>query len=101
MQILEEQGVAVQQVRYLEERPDRQELEWLWQRLGPQMVRSGESVYKDLQLAEATPEQILDALENHPILIERPIVIVGDRAVVARPPEKVHELLGTLPEKGS
>jgi len=93
LQILEEQGVTLQQVHYLDETPDRRELEWLWQRLGTQMVRSGESIYKELQLAQATPEQILDALEQHPILIERPIVIVGDRAVVARPPEKVHELL--------
>ncbi|MBX3167083.1 MAG: arsenate reductase (glutaredoxin) [Candidatus Eremiobacteraeota bacterium] len=93
LQILEERGLAVEQVRYLEERPDRGELEWLWQRLGRDMLRQGEALYRDLDLAQASVERILDALVQHPILIERPIVILGDRAVVARPPEKVRELL--------
>lgn len=93
LQILEERGLAPQPVRYLEGRPDRVELEWLWRRLGPEMVRTSEALYKDLGLAQAGPDQLLDALIEHPILIERPIVIVGDRAIVARPPEKVQELL--------
>lgn len=91
--ILEEQGLAPRQVRYLEQTPAREELAWLWQRLGPAMIRHGEALYQDRNLAQATPDQLLDALVEHPILIERPIVIVSDRAVVARPPEKVHELL--------
>lgn len=92
LEILQERGLAPQQVRYLEETPDRRELAWLWQRLGQTMIRPGEALYKDLKLAQATPDQLLDALVEHPLLIERPIVILGDRALVARPPEKVHEL---------
>jgi len=93
MQILEEQGLPYQQVRYLEGKPDRRELEWLWQRLGQSMLRSGASIYTERNLAGASVDQLLDAMVEHPILIERPIVILGERAMVARPPEKVHELL--------
>lgn len=93
MQLLEEQGLPYQQVRYLEGKPDRRELEWLWQRLGQSMLRSGESIYTERNLAGASVDQLLDAMVEHPILIERPIVILGERAMVARPPEKVHELL--------
>lgn len=93
LQILEEGGLTAHQVRYLEQTPAREELAWLWQRLGPAMVRSGEALYKDLNLAQASPDQVLEALIEHPILIERPIVIAGDRVIVARPPEKVRELL--------
>ena len=85
--------MSVEQVRYLEEKPDRKELEWLWQRLGEQMLRTSETLYKELELQQASSERILEAMLEHPILIERPIVIMGDRALVARPPEKVHELL--------
>lgn len=93
LQILEEQGLQPQQVRYLEQSPDRAELEWLWKRLGPEMIRQGEAIYKELNLKDASVDRVLDALLEHPILIERPIVILGDRALVARPPEKVHELI--------
>ena len=93
LQILEAQRVEIEQIRYLDATPDRQELAWLWQRLGQEMVRSGESLYRELNLAQAQPEQILQAMLENPILIERPIVILDERAVVARPPEKVHELL--------
>lgn len=84
LQILEERGVETQIVRYLEEVPSRSELEWLWQRLGTAMLRES---------LPGNPDQILDFLEKDPNLIERPIVIMGNRAVVARPPEKVLELL--------
>jgi len=44
-------------------------------------------------LADATADQVLDAMAAHPVLIQRPIVIRGDRAIVARPAERVLELL--------
>ena len=58
-----------------------------------QMMRTGESVYSELGLADADRERLLEAITEHPILLERPIVIVGDRAVIARPPEKLLDLL--------
>jgi arsenate reductase len=50
-------------------------------------------VYTELGLENATPDQLLDAITTHPILLERPIFVVGDRAVIARPPERLLELL--------
>jgi arsenate reductase len=58
-----------------------------------QMMRTGEAVYTELGLADATPDELLAAITTHPILLERPIFVVGDRAVVARPPERLLELL--------
>ena len=52
-----------------------------------------EAVYDELRLDDADDEQLLAAIVQHPILLERPIVVRGDRAVIARPPERVLELL--------
>ena len=57
------------------------------------MMRTGESVYADLGLADRAGDDLLDAITGHPILLERPIFVAGDRAVIARPPERVLELL--------
>ena len=91
------EGVACSLVRYLDESPSRAELVRVMGLLGiddpRQMMRTGEAVYKELGLAGAGPEGLLDAMAAHPILIERPIVIRGDRAVIGRPPERALELL--------
>lgn len=95
--ILQEQGVDATYVRYLENAPTREELERVMGLLGiddPRaMMRTGESVYRELDLAHADRDALLDAMVQHPILIERPIVIHGDRAVIARPPEKLLDIL--------
>jgi arsenate reductase len=58
------------------------------------IVRRGEPKYAALGLSDATPDaEVLQAMAEHPILIERPIVVRGGRAVVGRPPETVQELL--------
>ena len=96
--LLAEQGVDASFVHYLEETPSRAELERVLGLLGfddpRQMMRTGESVYRELGLAEVEDRgALLDAMVEHPILIERPIVIRGDRAVIGRPPERLLELL--------
>jgi arsenate reductase len=95
--ILEERGVAADYVRYLDDAPSREDLERLLALLGTDdpraITRTGEPVYSDLSLEGADRDALLDALAAHPILIERPIAIRGDRAVVARPPERILELL--------
>jgi arsenate reductase (glutaredoxin) len=59
-----------------------------------EIVRRGEAEYAALGLSDATPdEEVLRAMAKHPILIERPILVRGDRAVVGRPPELVRDLL--------
>lgn len=95
--ILAERGVDADYVRYLEHAPSKDELRRVLALLGTDdpraIARTGEAVWTELGLADATAEQILDAMVANPILIERPIVIRGDRAVVARPAEKVLDLL--------
>ncbi|HWF16204.1 MAG TPA: arsenate reductase (glutaredoxin) [Acidimicrobiales bacterium] len=95
--ILDEKSIGARRVRYLEEPPTRADLERLMRMLAiddpRQMMRTGEAVYTELGLADATPAALLDAITKHPILLERPIFVVGDRAVIARPPERLLELL--------
>lgn len=95
--ILDEHAVEAEHVRYLEEPPTVADLEQLMGLLAiddpRQMMRTGEPVYAELGLDQATPGQLLDAVTAHPILLERPIFVVGDRAVIARPPERLLELL--------
>jgi arsenate reductase len=96
--ILEERGVDADYVRYLQQAPAREELESVLRKLGTddprQMIRTGENLYKTLGLASASRDELLDAMVSNPILIERPIVIRGERAVIGRPPERALELLG-------
>jgi arsenate reductase (glutaredoxin) len=95
--ILEERGVDAEYVAYLQQVPSREELERVMGLLGLEdprgMMRSKEPVYAQLGLDAAGREELFDAMVAHPILIQRPIVILGDRAVIARPPERVLEIL--------
>lgn len=90
-------SVKAQIVEYLKTPPSREELRTLLQKLGmkpAELVRRGEDVFKENYAGKTLDdEQWVDALVTHPILIERPIVVRGDRAVIGRPPEKVLELL--------
>lgn len=95
--LVSERGYDTELVRYLDTPPSREELRSLLTRLGMkpvELVRKSEEIYKQ-NFAGRTlnDEEWLDALVTHPALIERPIVVRGNRAVVARPPEKVLELL--------
>lgn len=96
-ELLDAEGVSCDIVRYLDEAPSRDEIERVLALLGSDdprtMMRTGESVYRELGLADASRDELLDAMAKHPILIERPIVIRGDRAVIARPPELARQLL--------
>jgi arsenate reductase len=100
--LLTEQGIDLSIYDYLRESPTKAELEAVMVKLGIEdpraMMRTGEAAYKELDLANADRDELLDAMAGHPILIERPIVIRGDRAVIARPPERALELL--VPEPG-
>ncbi len=95
--ILEERGVDADYIRYLETAPTRADLDDVLSKLGTDdprdIVRTKEPVYAELGLETADRDQLLDAMVANPILIQRPIVIHGDRAVVARPPERLLELL--------
>lgn len=95
--LLDDRGVAADLVHYLVDTPSRDEIVRIYGLLGiddpRQMMRTGEAAYRELGLAGADHDRLFDAMVSHPVLIERPIVVVGDRAVVARPPERLLELL--------
>lgn len=96
-EIVAGRGIEARIVEYLKTPPSRDELRAVLQKLGmeaSELVRRGEEEYKQHYAGRTlTEDEWLDALIEHPILIERPIVVRGDRAVVGRPPEKVMELL--------
>ena len=96
--LLADKGVEAAYVEYLKETPSRAELERVLDLLGfddpREMMRTGEAVYGELGLASVSDrDALLEAMVEHPILIERPIVIRGERAVIGRPPERLLELL--------
>ncbi len=57
------------------------------------MMRTGEAVYSELGLSGASKVELLEGITQHPVLLERPIFVLGERAVIARPPERLLELL--------
>jgi arsenate reductase len=95
--LLEEKGAAFEVRTYLDAPLDRAELEELATLLGRapgEWVRSGQTEYAEAGLDAASgADALLDAMASRPILVERPIAIRGDKAVVGRPPENVLELL--------
>lgn len=98
-EIVAARGIEAHIVDYLKTPPDKAELRALLRKLGlkpADIVRRGEDAFRQNYAGKnLNDEQWLDALITHPILIERPIVVRGDRAVIGRPPEKVLELFDT------
>lgn len=96
--LLREQGVEPRIVEYLRTPPDAETLKGLLERLvlAPrELMRRKEAPYKELDLDNRGLDDaaLIQAMVDNPILIERPIVLKGEKAVVARPPEKVLEIL--------
>lgn len=90
-------GLDAEVVEYLKTPPSKAELARLVKLLGIaplDLIRSGEAVFKEHYAGKTlSDDEWLDAMVAHPILIERPIVVKGARAVIGRPPEKVLDLL--------
>jgi arsenate reductase (glutaredoxin) len=95
--LLEERGIAPRIVEYLKTPPTAAELRAIVDKLGiepEQLVRKGEDVYKSKYAGKKlTGAQWIEAMVRDPVLIERPIVVRGNRAVIGRPPENVQQLL--------
>jgi arsenate reductase len=95
--LLQENGVEPEVVLYLDTAPDADEIRGLLDKLGlsaGELVRRGEEAYKACGLSRDSGEdEILAAMAAHPKLIERPIVVRGERAVLGRPPENALDLL--------
>lgn len=99
VEILKEHDVTVTAVDYLKTPPDKKELKRLMKLLGIEdprdMMRKHEKEYGESGLddPDLTLDALLNTIVNHPILLERPIVVIGNKAVIARPPENVLALL--------
>ncbi|WP_271461306.1 MULTISPECIES: arsenate reductase (glutaredoxin) [Pantoea] len=97
--LLQERGIKPDVVLYLETPPDVPTLKRLLKQLGMhsarELMRRKEDLYQELALADSalSEAQLLQAMVDHPKLIERPIVIKGEQARMGRPPEAVLEII--------
>ncbi|WP_019038075.1 arsenate reductase (glutaredoxin) [Psychroflexus tropicus] len=95
--ILEESGQDFEIKKYLDDIPTKNELQSLITKLDispAELVRTQEKVWKDQFKGKSlSDEEIIEALHQFPKLIERPIVINNDKAVIGRPPEKIKNIL--------
>ena len=95
--LIEKKGIVPEIVLYLEHPPTRKELKDIITKLGisaEQLVRKSESIYKENYKGKTHSEsQWIKAMLEHPKLIERPIVIEGNKAIIGRPPELVLDIL--------
>jgi arsenate reductase len=96
--ILEQAGTTPEVIQYLTHPPTADQLGTLARQLGlapSEFIRTGEPAYKTLDPPgpESSSVELLDAMAKHPILIQRPIVVRGNQAVLGRPPENVQQLL--------
>ena len=97
LELLESKGVEPEVIKYLQESPDEATLRDLLTKLGmsaADFIRRKEATFKDLGLKEKLDDEdaLIAAMVDNPILIERPIVVRGDKARLGRPPENVAEL---------
>ena len=97
LELLQNRDIEPEVVLYLETVPGAETIAELLKKLGisaRQLLRKGEQAYKELNLAnpDLSEEQLIAAMVENPKLIERPIVVNGERARIGRPPEQVLEI---------
>src|SRR6201996_6230469 len=96
LELLRDNGFEPTVVQYLKTPPSRDELVKMIRDAGIEVrtaVRKRESLYAELDLADASDDQLLDAMAEHPILIERPFVVTPKGTRLARPIDAVREIL--------
>ena len=98
LELLRRRGIEPEIIEYLEHPPTKALLRKLLHMLGigpRELLRKGEAAYKSGKLGDPSRSdgELIDAMIEHPVLIERPIAVAGRRAVVGRPPERVLEIL--------
>ena len=97
LKLLEEQGEAVEIFKYLDETISQEDIKEILRLIGAKprdIMRTKEAIYKELGLKDVTDDEaLIEAMVAHPKLIERPIVIKDNKAVIGRPPQKVLEIL--------
>ncbi|MFQ3213184.1 MAG: arsenate reductase [Marivirga sp.] len=97
LQLLQERNAEIQVIEYLKEIPTKVDIKVILKKLGLdalQLVRKNETIYKEQYKGkELGEDEWIDAMIKHPKLIERPILVHNDNAVIGRPPENVLTLL--------
>jgi arsenate reductase (glutaredoxin) len=96
LELLHALGIEPEVVEYLKTPPSRAELSTMIRAAGIEVraaVRNREALYAELELDDATDDQLLDAMAEHPILIERPFVVTPKGTRLARPVDTVREIL--------
>lgn len=95
--LLEESGKEFEVVKYLDAIPTKEELNSIIQKLGfspIELVRKNEAIWKEnFKGKELSDDEIIEAMIQYPKLIERPIVINNDKAVIGRPTENINEII--------
>jgi len=99
--LIEDQGLKAEVVLYLKTPPSSDTITELLQKLGMtarDIIRTSEAAYKENNLKESSlsEETLIAAIVAHPILLERPIVVKGKRAIIGRPPENVSSLFSII-----
>ena len=98
MQLLTDAGIEPTVIEYLKNPPEESEIKRVigFLDIAPKaLMRTKEAAFKknDLGASDVSDDALVAAMAAHPILIERPVVIKGDKAVIGRPPENVNALL--------
>ncbi len=96
--LLQDKGIKPVIIEYLQNPPDRKTLTEILDKLGisaRQLIRTKEAAYTENKLDDAslTRNQLISAIIEHPILMQRPIVLANGKAAIGRPPESVLEIL--------
>ena len=98
LELLKDKGIDPKVILYLETPPSEKELVLILKKLNMEareLLRKGEVEFKEQNLSDTSKseEDVIQAMVNFPKLMERPIVIYGDRAVIGRPPENVLKII--------
>lgn len=95
--ILDEKNIDTEVIEYLNTTPTQEELSHIISLGIPakHMIRTGENEWAQtgLDIETASDDDLINAIIQHPILLQRPIVLANGKAVIARPPEKVLEVI--------
>ena len=96
--LADENDIEIKIVKYLDDARSLKELKAVLKKLNLtalDLIRKKEALFKELSLKGSAEDTLLEAMVNHPKLIERPVVILGKAAIIGRPPENVHHLFET------
>ena len=96
LSLLKERRINIEIIEYLKTPPGLSTLHEILEKLGgsvAQLVRTNEKEYQTLNLAQADKYRLIDAIVEHPNLMQRPIIVSNNRAVIGRPPEQALTIL--------